>query len=100
MELQSSMSGALAEMGFVTAKGKGTAQQQFEESVRHDLQDFAEKRGIKIDRTPGEKHSHKQKPVYQQMKENEKTVRKKGVIIYHRKLIYTTHPNKKPNVAL
>ncbi|MEE0879721.1 MAG: hypothetical protein UH788_10670 [Treponemataceae bacterium] len=72
MDLQSSMSGALAEMGFVTAKGKGTAQQQFEESVRHDLQDFAEKRGIKIDRTPGEKHSHKQKPVYQQMKENEK----------------------------
>ena len=72
MELQSSMSGALAEMGFVTAKGKGTAQQQFEESVRHDLQDFAEERGIKIDRTPGEKHSHKQKPVYQQMKENEK----------------------------
>ena len=72
MELQSSMSGALAEMGFVTAKGKGTAQQQIEESVRHDLQDFAEKRGIKIDRTPGEKHSHKQKPVYQQMKENEK----------------------------
>lgn len=72
MELQSSMSGALAEMGFVTAKGKGTAQQQFEESVRHDLQDFAEERGITIDRTPGEKHSHKQKPVYQQMKENEK----------------------------
>ena len=72
MELQCSMSGALAEMGFVTAKGKGTAQQQFEEAVRHDLQDFAEERGIKIDRTPGEKHSHKQKPVYQQMKENEK----------------------------
>ena len=72
MDLQCSMSGALAEMGFVTAKGKGTAQQQFEESVRHDLQDFAEERGIKIDRTPGEKHSHKEKPVYQQMKENEK----------------------------
>lgn len=72
MELQCSMSGALAEMGFVTAKGKGTAQQQFEESVRHALQDFAEERGIKIDRTPGEKHSHKEKPVYQQMKENEK----------------------------
>ncbi len=72
MELQCSMSGALSEMGFVTAKGKGTAQQQFEESVRHDLQDFAEERGIKIDRTPGEKHSHKEKPVYQQMKENEK----------------------------
>lgn len=31
--------------------------------------DFAEECGIKIDRTPGEKHSHKQKPVYQQMKE-------------------------------
>lgn len=72
MELQCSMSGALAEMGFVTAKGKGTAQQQFEEAVRHDLQDFAEERGIKIDRTPGEKHSHKEKTVYQQMKENEK----------------------------
>ena len=72
MELQCSMSGALAEMGFVTAKGKGTAQQQFEEAVRHDLQDFAEARGIKIDRPPGEKHSHKEKPVYQQMKENEK----------------------------
>lgn len=72
MELQCSMSGALAEMGFVTAKGKGTAQQQFEEAVRHDFQDFAEERGIKIDRTPGEKHSHKEKPVYQQMKENER----------------------------
>ena len=72
MDLQCSMSGALAEMGFITAKGKGTAQQQFEESVRHDLQDFAEEYGIKIDRTPGEKHSHKEKPVYQQMKENEK----------------------------
>lgn len=71
MELQSSMSGALREMGFVTSKG-GTAQTQFEEAVRHDLQDFAESRGIKIDRTPGEKHSHKEKPVYQQMKENEK----------------------------
>ena len=76
MELQCSMSGALAEMGFVTAKGKGTAQQQFEEAVRHDLQDFAEERGIKIDRTPGEKHSHKEKPVYQQMKENEKKEKK------------------------
>ena len=75
MDLQCSMSGALAEMGFITAKGKGTAQQQFEESVRHDLQNFAEERGIKIDRTPGEKHSHKEKPVYQQMKENEKKER-------------------------
>lgn len=70
-KLQSSMTGALKEMGFVTAKGKGTAQQQWEEAVRHDLQDFAEERGFKIDRTLGEKHSHKEKPVYQQMKENE-----------------------------
>ena len=75
MDLQCSMSGALAEMGFITAKGKGTAQQQFEESVRHDLQNFTEERGIKIDRTPGEKHSHKEKPVFQQMKENEKKER-------------------------
>ncbi len=72
MELQSSMSGALAEMGFITTKGKGTAQTQFEEACRHDLQDFAEEQGMKIDRSPGEKHSHQQKPVYQQMKENEK----------------------------
>ncbi len=70
-KLQSSMTGTLKEMGFVTAKGKGTAQQQREEAVRHDLQDFAEERGFKIDRTLGEKHSHKEKPVYQQMKENE-----------------------------
>lgn len=75
MDLQCSMSGALAEMGFITAKGKGTAQQQFEESVRHDLQNFAEERRIKIDRTPGEKHSHKEKPIFQQMKENEKKER-------------------------
>ena len=41
------------EMGFKTAK-KGTAQMQFEEAVRHDLQDFAEGMGIIIDRTPGQ----------------------------------------------
>lgn len=72
MELQCSMSGALSEMGFITTKGKGTAQTQFEESCRHDLQDFAEQHGMKIDRTPGEKHSHQEKPVYQQKKENQK----------------------------
>ena len=84
MELQCSMSGALAEMGFVTAKGKGTAQQQFEESVRHDLQDFAEERGLKIDRTPGERHKHLEKPVFQQKMENlkkEKRLREQEVQI-------------------
>ena len=72
MELQSSMSGALAEMGFKTCKGKGTAQIQFEEAVRAALQNYAEARGIKVDRTPGEKHSHMEKSVYQQMRENQK----------------------------
>lgn len=71
MPLQASLSGALREMGFATGKG-GTAQQKFEESVRHDLQDFAEERGLKIDRTPGERHQHKEKPVYQQMMDNRK----------------------------
>lgn len=64
-ELQSSMSAALSEMSFITSKGNGTAQMQFEEAVRHDLQDFAEQNGIKVDRTPSEKHSHKEKTVYQ-----------------------------------
>lgn len=72
MKLQSSMSGALAEMGFKTCKGKGTAQMQFEESVRASLQNFAEEHGIKVDRTPGENHSHMEKSVYQQMRENQK----------------------------
>jgi len=71
MPLQASLSGALREMGFVTGKG-GTAQQKFEEAVRHALQDFAEERGLKIDRTPGERHQHKEKPVYQQMMDNRK----------------------------
>ena len=94
-KLQASMSGALKEMGFVTAKGKGTAQQQWEETVRHDLQDFAEKRGFKIDRTPGEKHSHKEKPVYQQMKENEimqkKIVEQKLEIEREKKIVEKKH---------
>lgn len=64
MELQSSMNAACNEMGFFTEKGKGTAQQQFEESVRHDLMDFAESLGIKINRTKGYKHSHKEKDIY------------------------------------
>ncbi|MCR4733950.1 MAG: hypothetical protein K5829_02960 [Treponema sp.] len=72
MPLQCSLSGALREMGFVTGKG-GTAQQKFEEAVRHDLQNFAEERGLKIDRTPGERHQHKEKPVYQQMMDNRKS---------------------------
>lgn len=72
MELQNSMSGALAEMGFVTSKGKGTAQAQFEEAVRHDLQDFAEARGLTIDRTLGKKHRHQDKDMYQMKKDTAK----------------------------
>ena len=49
MSLQSSMTGACAEMGFRT-KGKLTAQIQMEEAVRHDLLDFAESYGIKVNR--------------------------------------------------
>lgn len=45
-------------MGYFTEKGKGTAQQQWEEDVRHTLQDFAESYGLKIDRTLGPKHKH------------------------------------------
>lgn len=71
-DLQSSLSAGLAEMGFKTSKSLGAAQVQFEESVRHDLQSFVEQHGIKVDRTPGEKHKHMDKSVYQQMRENEK----------------------------
>ena len=70
MELQTSMSAACAEMGFYTAKGENTAQQQFEEAVRHELMDFAEKSGIKINRTKGYKHSHVDKDIYVKEKEN------------------------------
>ena len=64
MSLQTSMSAACNEMGFFTEKGKGTAQQQFEEAVRHDLMDFCEEMGIKINRTKGHKHSHQSKEDY------------------------------------
>lgn len=64
MLLQSSMSAACNEMGYFTSKGKGTAQQQFEEAVRHDIMDFAESIGIKINRTKGYSHSHKEKEIY------------------------------------
>lgn len=46
MELQCSMSGALAEMGFITAKGKGTAQQQFEQNrteLDNNIESFNQK---------------------------------------------------------
>ena len=49
MSVQSSISGACAEMGFRT-KGKLTAQIQMEEAVRNDLLDMVESYGIKIDR--------------------------------------------------
>lgn len=64
MEKQSSMSAACNEMGFFTEQGKGTAQQQFEEAVRYDLMDFAETFGIKVNRKPGYKHSHREKEIY------------------------------------
>ena len=49
MSIQSSISGACAEMGFRT-KGKLTAQIQMEEAVRNDLLDMVESYGIKVDR--------------------------------------------------
>ena len=70
MSLQSSMSAACNEMGFFTEKGKGTAQQQFEEAVRHDLMDFCEEMGIKINRTKGRKHSHQSKEDYSYEQDN------------------------------
>jgi hypothetical protein len=72
MGIQSSLTGCLVEMGFKTAKRKGTAQMQFEEAVRHDLQDFAEGMGIIIDRTPGQKHPHYEKDEYIVKRENER----------------------------
>lgn len=70
MELQSSMSAACNEMGFFTEMGKGTAQQQFEEAVRFDLMDFAETFGIKVNRNPGYKHSHREKEIYAAEQDN------------------------------
>lgn len=70
MELQTSMSAACNEMGFFTDKGHGTAQQQFEEAVRHDLMDFAEGLGVKVNRNKGYSHSHKEKEVYIQEQNN------------------------------
>jgi hypothetical protein len=74
MSIQTSMSSALLEMGFKTGNGT-TAQIQFEEQVRHDLQDFAESMGLKIDRTPGEKHKHDEKSVYQKKRNLKKQKR-------------------------
>lgn len=54
MSIQSSMTGACAEMGFRT-KGKLTAQIQMEEAVRQDLLDFAESYGVKVNREVAEK---------------------------------------------
>lgn len=70
MPLQCSMSAACNEMGFFTEKGKGTAQQQFAEAVRHDLMDFCEEMGIKINRTKGRKHSHQSKEDYSYEQDN------------------------------
>lgn len=70
MELQCSMSAACNEMGFFTSKGKGTAQQQFEEAVRHDLMDFAESMGVKVNRSKGYSHSHREKEIYATEQDN------------------------------
>ncbi|MCR4734511.1 MAG: hypothetical protein K5829_05865 [Treponema sp.] len=50
LPLQSSLSGACAEMGFRT-QGKNTAQIQLERAIRTDLLDLAESYGIEVDRT-------------------------------------------------
>ncbi len=70
MELQTSMSAACNEMGFFTQKGRNTAQQQFEEAVRKDLMDFAEEMGVKINRTKGYSHKHKEKSIYKKEQDN------------------------------
>ena len=72
LPLQCSMSGCLAQMGYFAEKGKGTAQSQWEEAVRHALQDFAESYGLKIDRTLGPKHKHMTTDEWQLHKRNEK----------------------------
>lgn len=50
ISLQSSLSGACAEMGFRT-QGMNTAQIQLERSIREDLYDLVESYGIPVDRT-------------------------------------------------
>lgn len=72
LPLQCSMSACLAQMGYFTAKGKGTAQTQWEEAVRFELQDFAESYGLKIDRTLGPKHKHMTTDEWQLHQDNEK----------------------------
>ncbi len=81
LPLQCSMSACLAQMGYFTEKGKGTAQQQWEEDVRHSLQDFAESYGLKIDRTSGPKHKHMTCDEWQLHKENEKKSKELDVTI-------------------
>lgn len=48
-----------------------TSQQRFEEAVRFALAEYAESRGLKIDMTPGKRHGHMSKEMYQISKERE-----------------------------
>lgn len=74
-ELQCSLSGACAEMGYFTSRGKGTAQQQVEEAMREDFMSFCESMGITIDRRKKKHREHLGREDYIEAEEAEKLKR-------------------------
>ena len=75
LSLQSSLSGACAEMGFRT-QGINTAQIQMEKAVREDFLDFAESYGIPVDRTVEENPEKKVKIDVYKAREDSKAIMK------------------------
>ena len=72
LSLQSSLSGACAEMGFRT-QGMNTAQIQLERSIREDLYDLVESYGIPVDRTVNKNAEAKVRiEVYKAREDNKK----------------------------
>lgn len=75
LSLQSSLSGACAEMGFRT-QGINTAQIQMERAVREDFLDFVESYGIPVDRTVEENPEKKVRIDVYKAREDSKAVMK------------------------
>ena len=75
LSVQSSLSGACAEMGFRT-QGINTAQIQMERAIREDLLDFAESYGIPVDRTIEENPEKKVKIDIYKAREDAKVLNK------------------------
>ena len=75
LSVQSSLSGACAEMGFRT-QGINTAQIQMEKAVREDFLDFVESYGIPLDRTVEENPEKKVKIDVYKAREDSKAIMK------------------------